>query len=192
MPELPQLTLPWSSERDRSAIAIDEYSTLTARYGEPDSILVTEADLLAPIPVRTAHFRAAHLKVVFVPHSCVLAYGQLMRIRASKPKPAAFAKEMKEVTPCCFRTDSGWTTVAYLDSNENSGIGPETAAATLDGISSKQTAAPIIEFGRELAGKRRTSSGGLANNPPLAYPEMKSNQQSVWQKKKSVPPSKIV
>jgi hypothetical protein len=164
LPNLPEVTLPFSAER--SANTVDEYSALTARYGEPNSILFTEADLLAPVPVGTAHYATGRIKVVFVPNGCVNAYSQVMRIRADKSKYAALAqREMKSVTQCLPPPNSGWTTVGYIDSTENSAISSDIATVRLDAIPVRQTAPPIVEFGsnpRDGSAQELVGPGGFA------------------------------
>ena len=48
LPSLPDVTMRFSAERARNTT--DEYSMLTARYGEPNSVLLTDG----PVPVGTA------------------------------------------------------------------------------------------------------------------------------------------
>jgi hypothetical protein len=52
LPNLPDVTIPFGTER--SANTTDEYAALTARFGEPNSIVYAEADPQAPVPVGTA------------------------------------------------------------------------------------------------------------------------------------------
>src|SRR5260370_410685 len=121
LPHLPDVTLPFSTER--SANTVDEYAALTARYGEPNSILYTEADPLAPVPVGTADYSAVHVKVVFVPNGCVSGYSQIMRIHADGSRNAALSKRaLKNVSHCAPLANSGGTTVGYIDSSEDIAI----------------------------------------------------------------------
>src|SRR5712691_5902244 len=157
LPNLPAVTVPFSTER--SANTIDEYAALTARYGEPNSILYTEADPLAPVPVGTAQYSVVNVKVVFVPNGCVNAYSQVMRIRADGSRNAALTKrEMKSVSQCHPSANSGWTTVGYIDSAENSTISADAATLRLEAIPARKTALPIVETGNTRGNKQQPSS----------------------------------
>lgn len=176
-PKLPDPTPPFNTERN--ANTVDEYSALTARYGEPNSILFTEADPLAPIPVGTAQYSAGHVKVVFVPNGCANAYSQVMKILADRSQNAALAKrEMKRVTQCLSSPDCGWTTVGYIDATKNSAISANIASVRLDAIPTRQTATPIVEFRSNPGNKRQPVSRNLTKKQLQKRPEMKSNDQS--------------
>jgi hypothetical protein len=176
LPNLPDATLPFSAER--SANTIDEYAALTARYGEPNSILYTEADPLAPIRVGTAHYTAAHLKVVFVPNGCVNGYNEIMKIHADQSRNAVLAKrEMKTVAQCHPPANSGWTTVGYIDSAEDIGISSDSAALRLGAIANRNTTTPIIEIGNALGNRQKLGSAPAKKQAPAA-PELKSNDES--------------
>ena len=86
LPSLPDVTTRFSAER-RSNSA-DEYSMLTARYGEPDSILISDG----PVPVGTAHYIAQHVGVVFVPNGCVETYAEAVHWATERPRYPATAK----------------------------------------------------------------------------------------------------
>ena len=136
LPNLPDVTLPFSAER--SANTIDEYAALTARYGEPNSILYTEADPLAPVPVGTAHYIAAHVKVVFVPNGCVNAYSRDHEDSCRWITECCVSQARDEkVSQCHPSANSGWTTVGYIDSAENIGISSEAAMLRLGAIAAK-------------------------------------------------------
>jgi hypothetical protein len=75
LPNLPDVTLPLSTAR--GANTIDEYAALTARYGEPNSILYTEADPLAPFQWGR-HYTATHAL-----RSCLFRTGALIRTARS-------------------------------------------------------------------------------------------------------------
>lgn len=182
LPNLPDMTLPFTSER--SANTIDEYSALTARYGEPDSIVFSEADPLARVPVGTAQYNAANVKVVFVPNGCFNAYSQVMTILGGGSQNATAKREMKRVAPCLPSADSGWTTVAYTGSTDNLAISSKLATIRLDAIPAKKTAAPIIEFGNDPRKRQDAQSRSLTNKQLQKKPEMKSNDQSRLQEDK--------
>jgi hypothetical protein len=177
LPNLPDVTLP--SSPVRNANTVDEYSALTARYGEPNSILFTEAKQLAPFPVGTADYSAVHVKVVFVPHGCVSAYSQAMRILADKLRSKALAKEgTKSVAQCLPSPNSGWTTVGYIDSTDDSPISAALATARLDAIPVRQTATPTVEVRSNPANKRPPGARSLTQKQSQTRPEMKSTDQS--------------
>lgn len=177
LPNLPDVTKPLAPER--GANTTDEYSALTARYGEPDSILFTEADPLAPVPVGTAQYGAAEVKVVFVPNGCVDAYSQVMRIRADGSHNSALTKrEMKNVRKCAPPADSGWTTVDYIDSAKDSAISAEAATRRLGAISVRKTASPTVETKNTPGDKQQPTYRKLAKNSSRTRPEMKSDDES--------------
>lgn len=126
-PNLPDVTSPFSSER--SSNTIDEYSMLTARYGEPDSLLLNDG----PIPMGTARYGAVHLDVVFVPNGCVPAYEEVMKARADRFKYTSSAKsKTKGVKQCVPRANAGWTTIRYVNSAGNDDISTDIATPRLD------------------------------------------------------------
>src|SRR5579863_4151347 len=177
LPNLPDAASPFSTEH--SPNTIDEYSALTARYGEPNSVIFTDADPLAPVPVGTVQYNAVHIKVVFVPNECVNAYSQVMRILADRSGNAALTKrEMKRVSRCLPSANSGWTTVGYIDSTENSTISAQVATIRLEAIPKRKTAPPIIEAVNTPGNKRQPSSRQLAKKQPTTRPDMKSNDES--------------
>ena len=175
LPNLPDGIMPFGPERNNDTI--DDYAVLTARYGEPNSIAYAEADPLAPIPVGTALYSSAHIKVAFVPNGCVHAYSQVMRIHADGSLNAAFVKrEMKGIGQCLPSGSPGWTTVGYMDAADNSAIAAGAATMRLDAIPARQTAPPIVETGDR--GNRQRTSSKTAKAPFPARPEMKSNAES--------------
>jgi hypothetical protein len=177
LPNLPEVTLPFSTER--SANTVDEYAALTARYGEPNSILITEANPLVPVPVGTAHYSAVDVNVAFVPNGCLNTYSQVMRIRADKSRYAALAKQgTKSLTQCLPSSNSGWTTVGYIDSTENRAISADTATVRLSAIAVRQTAPPIVELRSDPGNKRPPGSRSLTKKLSQTRPEMKSTDQS--------------
>ena len=165
VPKLPDVTQPFSAERRGNTL--DEYSMLTARYGEPDSIFFAEADPRSPIPVGTARYSTAHLDVVFVPNGCVEAYEEATRGLADNSRRSALAKGKKKgLKQCVPLPNAGWTAIRYINSAGNYDIPTDIATARLDGITVKQSSPPIVE---------RRSLPKTQSHP---RPEMKSNDQS--------------
>jgi hypothetical protein len=177
LPSLPDVTKPLAPER--RANTNDEYSALTARYGEPDSIVFAEAHPLAPIPVGTAQYGAAQVKVVFVPNGCVDAYSQVMKIRALGSKNVALTKgEMKNVSRCAPPANAGWTTVDYIDSVEDAAISAEAATLRLGAVSVRKTAPPTVETQSTQGDRQQLTSRKLAKNSSRTRPDMKSNDEA--------------
>lgn len=165
VPKLPDVTQPFSAERKSNTL--DEYSMLTARYSEPDSILFAEADPKAPIPVGTARYNSAHLDVVFVPNGCVEAYEQVTKGLADNSRRPGLAKGKKKgLKQCVPLPNAGWTAVRYINSAGSYDIPTDIATARLDGITVKQSSPPIVE---------RRSLPKTQSHP---RPEMQSNNQS--------------
>jgi hypothetical protein len=165
VPKLPDVTQPFNAERKSNTL--DEYSMLTARYGEPDSITFAEADPRSPISVGTARYGSAHLDIVFVPNGCVEAYEQVTKGLANNSRRAALAKgKQKGLKQCVPLPNAGWTAVRYINFNGNYDIPNDTATARLDAITVKQSSPPLVE----RRGLPKTQSG--------PRPEMKSNAQS--------------
>jgi uncharacterized protein DUF4236 len=176
-PKLPDVAFSFSAER--SANTVDEYSVLTARYGEPDSVLFADANPLAPIPVGTAQYSAVHIKVVLVPNGCVHAYSQVMRILTDGSRNASLTKrEMKRVSPCLPSANSGWTTVGYIDSTENRPIPVDVATIRLDAMPERRRAPPIVETGNTSGNKQEPGSRQLAKKQLATRPDMRSNDES--------------
>jgi hypothetical protein len=176
LPNLPEVTLT----SDRSPSNIDQYSALTARYGEPNSILFTEADLLSRVPVGTANYSDVHVKVMFVPNGCLNAYGLVKRALADGSRyPALGKREMKSVTQCLPAPNSGWATVSYIDSTDNSAISAAVATGRLDMIRLRKTEFPIVELASTPGNKPQHTSGKLTTRKqPQTRPEMRSNDES--------------
>jgi Protein of unknown function (DUF4236)/DnaJ domain len=174
LPNLPDVARPFSGERESNAI--DEYSMLTARYGEPSSILYTEADPQAPIPVGTANYNAVHLKVVFAPNGCVGAYENILKSRAEGSRLTK--SEMKSATQCVTTPNTGWATVGYLDATQNSEVSADRATAELNTITLRQVSSPIVGFGSSPANTHKPSSRALTKKQQQPRLEMQSNSQS--------------
>ena len=161
LPSLPDVTMRFSAERARNTT--DEYSMLTARYGEPNSVLLTDG----PVPVGTARYDAVHVDVVFVPNGCVEAYGEVERGFADRPRYSAPAKSRtKGGKQCGASPITGWTTIKYINTPENYEIPADIATARLDKITVKRAARPIPE-------RRGSADGRLKPSP-----EMQSNKES--------------
>ena len=166
VPRLPDVTVPFNAERAGSTI--DEYAMLTARYGEPDSILYTEADPQASVLVGTATYSSVNVDVAFVQNGCVEAYEQVVKSLADESRHSASAKSrrLRSVKRCVPSQNAGWTTVKYINSAENYDISADIAAARLERITTKLASSPIVE--------RRS----LAKTRAEPRPEMRSNSQS--------------
>lgn len=129
---------------ERQANTVDDYSTLVARYGYPNSALASE--LLAIVPVRTARYTSVHLNVVVVPNGCVGAYEEAAHYLAERSRYPALAKQQTKSTMRCASSPSdGWTIVAYADSAESEALSADIARIRLNDITAKQTRPPILE-----------------------------------------------
>jgi hypothetical protein len=174
LPNLPDVARPYSGERESNAI--DEYSMLTARYGDPSSILYTEADPQAPIPVGTANYNAVNFKVVFVPNGCVGAYENVLKSRAEEPRLSK--SEMKSAVQCVTTPNTSWTIVGYIDATQNSEVSADRATAKLNTITLQQASAPIVVFGGSPANRHKPTSRVPTKKQQQPRPEMQSNSQS--------------
>jgi hypothetical protein len=164
-PKLPDVTQPFSAERRSNTL--DEYSMLTARYGEPDSITLAEADPRSPFPVGTARYKSAHLDVEFVPNGCVEAYEDVVKGAADNSLRAAMAKGKKKVLKQCIPLpNAGWTVVRYINSAGNYDVPTDIATARLDALPVKQSSPPTVDRKR------------LPKAPSHAKPEIVSNEQA--------------
>jgi hypothetical protein len=137
---LPDVTLPFSAER--ASNTVDEYSMLTARYGEPDSILIGEG----PVPVGTARYNTALVDVVFVPVGCIKAYEEVSKSSEEgfRYSPRSKGKK-KTVKPCVGSPNAGWVTIKYIHSAGEYDVSADVARSRLDRMASKRTAPPTIE-----------------------------------------------
>jgi voltage-gated potassium channel len=161
-PKLPDVSSPFDAARADNTT--DEYAMLTARYGEPDSILISET----VVPIGTARYNSAHVDILFVPVGCVEAYEQAVQSLGSRPHhPSAQSKSrIKRVKPCTPSRDTGWTTVKYINSAENYEISTDIATARLDRIATRRSSPPVAEH------------GGLIKTRPHQRPEMQSTSQA--------------
>jgi hypothetical protein len=93
LPDLPDVSLP-----ERSAQTTDEYSALTLRYGQPDSVRVAVLDASTPVPVGSASYKSAGLAVLFVPNGCYSEYKDAVRILAEGAAPRSSVRRRRM---CC-------------------------------------------------------------------------------------------
>ena len=172
LPGLPEVTLP-SAERSNNSD--DEYSALTARYGEPDSILATEADPSVPIPVNTIAFGSVSLNVVFVPIGCVDQYSRLLVFQSDKEtRPEVLMRWVKSIPLCSPPVDSGWSIVGYSDSLSGVALSGKEATARLDLLTRKEKTVPLLRF----QGGPRQQTHNSPSQPDHVRPDMKSTEQS--------------
>jgi hypothetical protein len=162
---------------ERSADVVDEYSALTARYGEPDSIVFTESDAIVRVPIATAKYDTPNVNVLFVPIGCTRAYSHAKTILAETSANAARSR-LQGVVPCLPSPDTGWTTVGYISSTDDLPMFSDRAAIRLNAIAARRTTAPIVEVGDNTKNTRQGNSRGLTNKKAPKRPEMKSNHQS--------------
>jgi hypothetical protein len=175
LPNLPEVTLP---STERSANTIDEYSALTARYGEPTSILYSEVNPLAPVPLGIAQYGPANVKVAFVPSGCVDQYSQVRTFLADAATSSSTLNgELRKVPTCRPSNHSSWTIVGYLNPADNTVLTAADATRRFNSISAKQSAIPLVEFqGNSLRPKYRGLQGSKKVSAQTR-PEMKSNEQ---------------
>lgn len=133
-PPLPDVASPFDTERKGNTT--DEYAMLVAHYGEPDSVLATQA--LGDVSVGTAHYGSANLKVLFVPNGCVETYDEVSR------KAGAAKSKMRSVERCVPQPNAGWTIVGYRSATDSVAISPETAKAFLEKIAVKRASPPLV------------------------------------------------
>lgn len=175
LPGLPEVTAPLGTERS----TIDEYSALTARYGEPDSILVTEADPLAPLVIGTARYSTAHVKVVFVQNGCASAYNEVMKIRGDGlGNTVSIKREIKKAGRCLPVPDSGWAIVGYQNSTGSNSISAEAATLRLDAIRTRKTTLPILEAKGTTESSHQAGSRQLSKKQLPTPPAMRSKDPS--------------
>lgn len=174
IPNLPEVTLP---SAERSSNAVDEYSTLAARYGQPNTIVYSEASPLAPVPVGTAQYEAAHVSVVFVPVGCVDEYSQIVTLLANAShSPSKLKSALKRVPRCVPSPRSSWTIVGYIDSADNAALTGAGATVRLNSIPEKQSATPRIEFQSDFEKNRHLDSLKSTKFSAKGRPEMKSDE----------------
>jgi hypothetical protein len=166
---LPQL----DGEQTRNTV--DEYSTLVIHYGYPSSILAS--DPVALVPVRTAHYVSAQVKVVFVPNGCVGAYEKSTRTPAEVSTGPALAKHDGEMR-CVPSSNGGWTIVRYIDSADNETISADIAELRMDRIAIKETAPPIVNVESLPVPKQKSHSRGLPKKQPQSKPQVQSTEVS--------------
>ena len=75
---LPDVTRPLSAERRSNTM--DEYSMLSARHGEPNTIPYTEAGPPARVALGTANYGSVHVKSALVSNGCVEAGEQALTV----------------------------------------------------------------------------------------------------------------
>ncbi len=141
LPSLPDVTSPFSSER--AASTVDEYSALTARYGEPDSILIG-AD--GPVPIGTAHYNAVKVDVVFVPVGCISAYQEVVKRFEERFRYTGGKGKKGPIKPCVGRPNAGWVTIKYLNAAENFDVSADFARSRLDKITARRASPPTVEI----------------------------------------------
>jgi hypothetical protein len=171
---LPDVTSPLSTERKSNTV--DEYSTFVNYFGYPNSVLATEQASI--VPVRTAHYSYAHVKVVFVPNGCVGAYDEAVRTLAERSRYPALAKQGKSSTRCVTPANGGWTIVGYLDPADNRALSIETARPRLNSITVKQTTPPIVEVESVPVSKQKPNPRTLPKNKLQPKPDAPSDKQT--------------
>ena len=176
-PKLPEAAEDVSASRNENSV--DEYAALTARYGEPDSILFAQVNPLAPISAGTAVYSAAHVKVVFVPNGCVEAYNQAVKVLADKSRKANFTKrQLKDAQKCQSSSTSGWRTVSYIDSSQNGSVSAAVAESLLNAIRTRRIEPPIVELVEIPASRKHSISQERNAEPATMRPEMRSSEVS--------------
>jgi hypothetical protein len=175
-PDLPDATSPLSATRRSNTV--DEYSAVVTQYGYPNSVLATEPS--AVVPVRTAQYTSAHLRVRFVPNGCVGAYEESMRTTAEVSRRPKLAKpKVESVLRCSPPPNGGWTIVEYLDSEENETKSADIAKLRLDHITLKQNVPPVVDVESVTVPKPKQTSRSLTKKQPQAKPEVQSARQ-LW------------
>jgi hypothetical protein len=151
-PSLPDVTAPLSA--GRKANETDEYSLLLARYGEPNTVVVTSS---RSVPLRTAVYDPAHLRVVLVPNGCVDAYEYAASRKANgdaglagynvRHSRSRRSKSADKAPRCVPPADNGSAIVRYEDVENGSPVSAEDAKRRLDTIGSKSSSQPTLSLG---------------------------------------------
>lgn len=162
---LPDVGKPLSLER--KANVVDEYSLLLARYGQPDEVIVAPSRVL---PLRTAIYALAHLRVELVPNGCVQAYEfrEAQKAESIPGSPDTGARhrarrqpKLHEKTPICIvSSDSGSTIVQYQDSETGSLLDADNSRQRLATIRSKSSSQPEVLRGIDQWPARDTPEKG--------------------------------
>ncbi|HWB86774.1 MAG TPA: DUF4236 domain-containing protein [Bryobacteraceae bacterium] len=152
----PQLPNPTSVSDLQRNIGTPEYAILVDRYGYPDSVLATE--LLGIVPLRTAYYRSANVKVSFVPNGCVQIYEDAMQILALGLRAPVLARDETKTTKHCIESPAaGWAVVGYVDPVDNSTISVDLARYRLSRNPLREGSPPIIEV-KSATARRNANS----------------------------------
>jgi hypothetical protein len=138
---------------ETAPLTVDEYSVLVARYGEPNSILYADAAPRAPVPVGSALYEPARLRVLFVPRGCLDAYVQIRHSLEDLPNwPRLAKREMdRGAAECAASRNAAWSVVGYRDSLDGEVLSTLTAEGRLDYVRFPRRTAPVVKLDRNPA-----------------------------------------
>lgn len=122
-----------------------DYSTLVARFGYPNSVLVSNS--LCPVTVRTAFYSAANTGVVFVQEPCVTAYESVTEALSDQKKYPSLAKsKIRGLHPCLAPADAGWSIRRFIAAEDKADISVDQARERFAGLTRKETTPPVVEI----------------------------------------------
>jgi hypothetical protein len=126
---LPNANQPYSAERKVNTK--DDYATLVAYYGNPNSI--RSSDIVLPkalLPTWVVHYVTSHVLITLVPNGCVDLYEAYSAFPAERRRyPTIAADELNGVG--CPSPPSSWTIVAYADATDNYSLSAQDAEGML-------------------------------------------------------------
>jgi len=106
----------------RNFIQSDEYALVLARYGQPDKVLLSPSK---PVPLRTAVYDSADLRIAFVPNGCVEAYYEMSQRQPLKTSSKGRASSSRVSSPgrkpvvCKSAEHKGSSIVGYMDAEND-------------------------------------------------------------------------
>ena len=122
-----------------------DYPTVVARYGYPDSII--DSNTLGAVPVRTAFYTVANVRVVFVQDPCVSAYENVTEALSDQKKYPSLAKDkIKRLRPCLAPAEAAWIARRYIAAEDNANIAAELAQERFAGLKRKSILPPPIQI----------------------------------------------
>ena len=160
IPALPDVSA--SPDGSRQANRADEYALLLAHYGQPSTVVMTQAGSVA---VRSATFAVAHTAVDFVPAGCVDSY-EYYQTHKNDVAPTGGTRRRrtpirtpKSSFPACVPSADGASTiVGYQDTSSGSAIESETAERNLANMSAKSSVPPTVKMPDSVHAKAKSQS----------------------------------
>jgi hypothetical protein len=159
IPPLPDVSVQLSADRGN----LDEYSILVARYGQPNTVVITQAQTM---PIWTATYALADLAIQLAPIGCTDAF----EFYESHKNPSTSSSNLEydssrkrhprqpEKSPDCVHSSPLHSVIVrYRDAMSDESLSNEIAQQRLDSLVSHSPTQPLISRGGDTGGPRTST-----------------------------------